>query len=323
MITSFDEKTTLSDVHFALNYAVLTGKIKQADAPDMLLMGLNTIVKKAKAKDALSDADIHVISFMQHLRSGKVTTRTGMFIRPLMKMLDERVEENRQMNVFFNYIETVEKAHAAWIYSNLPQYFLENPIDGINTKYMKHFRESEITDTSLVISEEQILNNCFSAGYIKSPIEFRLHTPRGDTKTKQKVVDMFDRYGLGHTKPEKVGLANNLQEWAFSIPLKNIDIAHLEASKQVNAKFKEAVEQYATGSAYFVYFENERITTKGFKNQADIQTFLDAIKKEIICLNSAEEPQYLYLSGTLHLMCIKNRQGKTLPLSRFKIAQTQ
>lgn len=315
MYDFFNAASKLSDIHYAIHYWLATKRIKQREVSSIVNKISDKIVADAQSKEAIDDIDIHFAQFFE-LQS---KTKDSSLPRPTLVVMDEVVALSATLEKFLDYVKPQYRAHVAWQYSKIPNYFVENPIDGIDSLAVSDFSGTpHITKPSLVFSVAEFLKGCTTAGYIRHSMELRLFAQRGDQKAKNKVIKLFDYLGILITKFERINLKNNLIEYSFHITVRNSDTDNLIASKNTNSKYAELISKVSTGNSYFVYFDDELAIEKGFKTQADIQKFIIDIKDNIICLDGAKNPTHIYLKQTIHLLNFRNKKGDTISLSKFR-----
>ena len=307
---------TLRDIHFSISYWLYTHAITKAEANAAIKRRLEDVITSAKKENKLETTDPELLELYSGIKTsaanGQATTK------PIFNIMEDFIKNVERAKVFRAHVNPDYNATNVWIYSNMPEYFLKHPIKGLETKVVRSFDEVDYDSQSLYLSVPEFVANCTMAGHIKAPIEFRFTAPRYDTKKKSEIQRFLYSIAVHVGEFKKVSLKNNIQEWSFTVIPNGDDIFAMNASVEAREKLIDIVEGDSTGKTYLICLEDEPITPKGFKTQADVQKFLDSFEEDIVSLSAEKNPTSIYLDTTTHLMSIKNAKGDTLPLTKFR-----
>ena len=318
MNTSFEmaSASTLRDIHFATTYWLYTKAITKAEASKAIKKRMDTIVKTAINDEAIDSVDKEMLELYGAVIKTEASKATT--IKPVFNLMSDFLANVDVAKIFRSFVNPEYNTTNVWVYSNVPEYFLKHPISVLETKIVDSFDAIEFESHSLYLCIPEFVENCTLSGHIKSPIEVRFTAPQYDTKKKNEVQRLLYSLEVFMSDIKKVSLKNNIQEWGFTINPNKEDDLGTAASLRVKEQLAEIVEDRSTGKAYLICLENQPITAKGFKTQADVQKFLDEIESDIFSLSSEKAPLHIYLDTTLHLMSVQNAKGDTLPLTKFR-----
>ena len=313
-------KTQLKDIHFAIMYHVYNKSLSMAQASSEATKHIDIVYNDSSVNFDKKDPSLILFyrMFVAPILNGTVLAQA----RPLIKILENEVAKIDRRSVFLNTVQ-ISGPNDPWHYDLIPNYFMENPIKGVQTLLINSFSDTDLDadNCSLVLSSDQFTQNCLQGGYIKSNIEVRLITPRYDTKIKNQVIDIFDSLLLKTDNFKKVLLKNELQVWSFTITPTTVDFTNLTNSNKQIPIFSKIVEEFSDGKNYFVYLEDEKISTKGFKTLDSVQKFITRIVDN--CSAMTHSNKQLYLKNTLHLLSIRKSQDALITLDRFNFGKSR
>lgn len=318
--------TRLADVNFAIQYKLIEeGNLTTSSHTQALSSAIVNIIKRARDEKKADDLDTSVARFFnEHGKElmAKPATKAKAVGIPLASRIDAYLEKYELFDRFQRAVEVSPLQHM-WLASYIPRFFVENPVDGLETVISNdEYDDHAPTINTLIFSVPHVKSVCMEAGYIKAPMKMRVAVAKGDLTPVNKLREMLAFFQLNCSKADRVKFADGIVQYEITINLSGVDRDFHKSSEKALGDLKALYNTTAVEKPkYTFYAEEEPFSELGFKNLKDVQSFLDLINKSIIALDANEVPTSLYLRSTLSLISIRTKDGP-IDLSRFKLPIT-